>query len=93
MATRHGTDIINEKPRKDGDIDAIMYQINDTGDSSVASGDRYKHTINHTLGRVPVGCQIIMTDTEINMYVLEKDDNKIIVKFNAARADVTIRIW
>ena len=90
---RHGTNAINEVIRDDGDMDAIVYRINNTGDPSVVCGDRYTHTITHNLTRVPIGCEIIMRDDFVNMRVLDKDDRKLIVQFDTARADVTLRIW
>jgi len=76
----------------DGDFDAVVISL-DTGKSSIASGDRYKHTIYHNLGREPVGAQIILSDGETNMYVVQKDATKIIVKFTAANINVNVRIW
>jgi len=90
---RHGTEAINGIVRGDGDIDAVNYRIQNTGDSSVVAGDRYKHTIHHGLKRIPIGCMVIMTDANIDFYVLEKDKDKIIVKFDTARADITLTIW
>ena len=90
---RLGTNAINGVVRDDGDMDAVVYRIQDTGDSSVVAGDRYKHTINHNLNRVPIGCQIIMSDDFANVKVIEKDRQKIIIQFDTARADVNLRIW
>ena len=93
MKIRRGTESINEEARDNGDIDGIVYRIKNTGDPSVYYKDRYRHTINHNLNREPIGCMIIQSDDFVNVKVIEKDSNKIIVQFDTARADVTLEIW
>jgi hypothetical protein len=78
--------------RRDGDTNAVVVGL-DTGDSSVAESDRYRHTIIHGLGRIPVGCQIILNDAPVNMYVMSSDYQKITIKFDASHVSVNIRIW
>ena len=79
--------------RVDGELDAVVVKITDTGDSSVAAGDRYKHTVNHNLGRVPVGCMVQMSDGFTRVKVVSADSQKITVQFEAARLYVHLRIW
>ena len=84
---------VTKIPEKDGDTDAVVVTL-DTGDSSVVANDRYKHIIDHNLGRLPVGCQITWSDTEgLSVYVVTQNENNITVKFNQARALVNLRIW
>ena len=90
---RHTTEALRNQVRTDGDIDAVVYRIQDTGTNEEVAGDRYRHTISHNLRRVPIGCHVIMADDFVNVKVLEKDENKIIVQFDTARADVNLRIW
>lgn len=93
MSIKHLTDITTT-PRVDGDFNAIVVQITDTGArDGVIDSDRYVHTINHGLNRVPIACQIIMKSKPVDVYVLSKDKNKIVIKFTEQRADVNLRIW
>lgn len=82
-----------DKVLRDGDFDAVVYRIRNTGDRGDPSDDRYRHTINHGLSRVPVGCQIIMCDEFLRMKIINRDKSNIIVQFDKDRADVTLRIW
>jgi hypothetical protein len=92
MSIKHAYEAIKEvKP--DGDIDAVVVKIQNTGDSGVVETDRYKHTVNHGLNRVPVGCVVIMSDDFTNVKTVDKDSQKIIVQFDKARAYVHLRIW
>jgi hypothetical protein len=79
--------------QKDGKIDAVVLRIESTGSSEDVEKDRYRHVINHTLDRVPIGCQIIMKSDFCDMKVVDKDTNKIIIVFNTELIDVNIRIW
>jgi hypothetical protein len=84
---------IDNNVRTDGDLDAVVVLIPDTGDSSIITDDRYRHVIRHGLRRVPVGCQVIMSDDFVNVRVLAKNDNDITVQFDRARSYVNMRIW
>lgn len=90
---KHATEIGYTNVVKDGDFDAIVYRVRDTGSSLAVVSDRYKHTIEHGLNREPVGCEIIMKDKTCDVFVVSKDSNKIVVQFTAEHADVNIRIW
>lgn len=93
MIIKHFNDI-DTNVRYDGNFDEAIVRINDTGSSSIVpDGDRYKHTINHGLQRIPIGCQVIMSDEFTNVRVIERDKQKIIVQFDKARAFVHLRIW
>lgn len=80
-------------PRQDGDINAVVVRVRDTGDRTSRRSDRYRHEINHGLGRVPVGCQVILSDSPVQVYVVTSDRQKIVVKFTEQRVDVNLRIW
>ena len=84
---------VDTKVRVDGDIDAVVVNIPNTGFSGVVANDRYKHVINHNLKRDPIGCQIIMSNEICNVKVLDYDKNKIIIQFDVANANVNLRIW
>jgi hypothetical protein len=88
----HAKEIFTE-PKRDGDTDAIVVRIPNTGDASIVVGDRYVHRIDHNLGRIPVGCQIIMSDAPCGVCVISKDESGILIQFDAARVDVHLRIW
>lgn len=77
----------------DGDHDAVVVSIPNTGVAAAAAADRYRHTIVHGLGRVPIGCQVIHKDKDCDVYVVSADENQIVVKFTAAEAAVNVRIW
>ena len=91
-STRHATEA-TPVVRKDGDFDAVIVQISNTGASGAVEQDRYRHTITHGLGRVPVGCCIIHKDAPCDVYVLSSNENEISVKFTAAETSVNLRIW
>lgn len=84
---------VTAAPSRDGDLDAVVVRVAKTGGSGTVEGDRYKHAIAHSLGRVPVGCQIIMADRACDVYTVAKDANRIIVRFSTSDADVNLRIW
>lgn len=88
----HAKEII-EEVRKDGDINAVVIRIRDTGDRSAPEVDRYRHVINHGLARVPVGCQVIKSDKMVRMKTVSSDKTNIIVQFDKDHADVNLRIW
>lgn len=90
---KHATEIPATEAIKDGDHDAVVFRIRDTGSSIIPPTDRYKHTIYHGLGREPVGCQVILSDKICNVMVVSRDINQITVKFDVENADVNIRIW
>ena len=89
---RHLT-TISRTAKPDGDLNAAVIQIPDTGDESVIESDRYRHTIAHGLGRVPVGCMVQLSDKDCRVKVLSSDQNKIEVQFTAEHANVNLRIW
>lgn len=88
----HERDIITTV-RRDGDLDAAVVRVDNTGSASAATEDRYRHTIVHGLGRVPVGCQVILKDKDCDVYVISSNENQITVRFTAAEASVNVRIW
>lgn len=90
---KHATELPISEIIRDGDHDAIVVRIRDTGSSLAPVSDQYKHTIIHGLGREPIGCQIIMSDKICNIKAVDKDRNKIIVQFTAEHADVNVRVW
>lgn len=90
--TKHAHDILTTLA-VDGDLDAVVVRIPDTGTRESRCKDRYRHTISHGLGRVPVGCQIIMQDAPCQVAVLSKNEQKIVIQFTEERVDVNVRIW
>jgi hypothetical protein len=78
---------------RDGDFDAVVVRVPKTGLNATVQGDRYKHAITHGLGRVPVGCQIVMKDKACDVYVISSTAATITVRFTTSGADVTLRIW
>ena len=92
MLTKHAHEVLTT-PRRDGDIDAVVVRIDNTGSASAVATDRYRHQIAHGLGRVPVGCQVIFKDAACDVYVLSGDANQIDVRFTAAEVAVNVRIW
>jgi hypothetical protein len=90
---KHATEIPTSEVIKDGDIDAIVCKIADTGSSITPVLDRYKHVIYHGLGRDPIGCMVIYSDKICNVQVLSSDKNQITVQFTAENASVNVRIW
>lgn len=92
MNIRHETEIL-ETTRRDGDIDAVVVKISNTGDSGAVAAERYRHTIDHNLKRLPVGAQIIWADDIVGMKVVAQSTTSITVVFDTARAQVNLRIW
>jgi hypothetical protein len=90
---KHATEIPINDTARDGDHDAIVYRVRDTGSSLAPVLDRYKHVIFHGLGREPIGCMVILSDKICNVKVVNKNENQIIVQFTAEHADVNVRIW
>ena len=80
-------------PRTDGQIDAVVVRIDNTGDSGAPAADRYLHLIEHNLGRNPVGCAIMWTDKDVRVYVVSQDENRISVRFTDGGATVNLEIW
>lgn len=93
MAQVHHAREITTNRRTDGEFDAVVVKIDNTGSASAAAADRYRHTIAHGLGRIPVGCQVIHKDKDCDVYVASSDANQITVVFTAAEAAVNVRIW
>jgi len=77
----------------DGDMDGIIVRIDNTGDSSVAASDRYRHEIYHGLKRVPIGAQIIWKNKIVDMYVEAQNEQRIVLRFNTDYARVHVNIW
>lgn len=74
--------------RLDGEIDAIVYNIEDTGAADTG------YQISHNLGREPVGCIIQLKDNACDVYKgAIWNSNTIEVKFTVANANINIRIW
>jgi hypothetical protein len=72
----------------DNDVDAKVIRIEDTG---AADTD---YPLVHSLGRIPVGCQIILASKDCNVYKGSRWGVQVVdLKFSAANADVNIRVW
>jgi hypothetical protein len=88
---------IKPQPFFQPDVDAESvdtYLVNlDTGDSTASDKDKYRHVINHGLGRVPDGCQIIMSDKECQVYVISANAQTITVRFSSDHASVKLKVW
>jgi hypothetical protein len=71
----------------DGDIDAKVIRISDTGvkDSDVL--------LDNPLGRVPTGIQIILKDKDCDVVHVNSTRSKIVVKFTADNANINLRVW
>ena len=83
----HAKEVLKEV-RKDGDIDAIVYNIPDTGAADTG------YQISHNLGREPVGCLLQLKDRACDAYKGSTwSANTIEVKFTVANTNVNIRIW
>jgi hypothetical protein len=71
-----------------------VVRIDNTGSADAVDEDRYRHTIIHGLGRVPVGCRVILAEGgDCNLYVISSDANQIVVRFTAAEVAANVRIW
>ena len=85
---QHTKEVLKGVLRQDGGIDAMVIRLEDSG----AKDKNYP--LFHGLGRVPVGCQIILKDKTCDVYKGTRWDATIIdMKFTAANADLNIRIW
>jgi hypothetical protein len=84
---RQATEIISNEWRKDGDMEAFVMRIPDTG----AKNTPFK--VSNPLGRLTVGVQTIKRNSDCNVYVTAEDSNSITFKFTADNGDVTIRVW
>jgi len=72
----------------DGDFDARIIRIKDCGSADT------DYSLSHGLGRIPVGCQVILASASCNVYKGTRWTAQVAdLKFTAANADVTIRIW
>jgi hypothetical protein len=83
----------SKKPEVDGDLSAIVVDVETGASSGVPVADRYVVEVPHKLGRVPIGVQIIMSNKNCNVFCLSKDATKIRLKFTAERCLLTLRIW
>jgi len=83
---KHAFEVI-EQPRKDGDFNAIVIRIPDNGIAEELN------VIEHNLGRIPIGCQIIKKNAACDVYVTTSNENNIVVKFTVGRVDLNLRIW
>lgn len=84
---RHAPEIFKDI-RKDGEIDAVVIKVEDTG----TAGASYQ--IIHGLGRVPVGCIIQLKNKDCDVYKGNVWNNSTIeVKFTASNANINLRIW
>lgn len=87
LSMRHATEIITSI-RKDGDFDAAVLRIQDTGTADT------DYPITHSLGRTPVGVDLIKKSASCDVYAGSVWNSTVIyVKFTASNADVNIRIW
>jgi len=84
---KHTTTVLDNEWRKDGDMDAFVMRIPDTGTKNVL----YK--VNNPLGRAPVGVITIKRNIDCNVLCADVDSNSITLKFTADNSDVTIRVW
>lgn len=77
----------------DGDIDAVVVDVTTGSSAGVPPSDRYVLDVQHKLGRVPVGVQVIMSNKVCNVYCIRKDATTIRLKATAERCELTLRIW
>lgn len=84
---RHAAEI-QKTIRGDGEIDAVVIKIDDTGSANTP------YQIAHGLGRVPVGCIIQLKNKDCDVYKGSVwGTNTIEVKFSSANANINMRIW
>ncbi len=83
---KHASEAI-DLAKKDGDFNAVIVRIPDNG----IAGEL--NVIDHNLGRIPVGCQIILKNAACDVYVVTSNENNIVVKFTVSRVDLNLRIW
>jgi len=74
-------------PLKDGDFNAVIIRIPDNG----VAGEQ--KVVEHNLGRIPAGCQIIKKNAACDVYVVSSNENNIVVKYTESRVDLNLRIW
>jgi len=86
MTIKHIKDAIT-KWQIDGDLDAAVIRIPDTG-AAVTSV-----VLPNKIGRVLVGCQIIKKNKDCDVFIISATADKIVVQFTAAHADINLRIW
>jgi hypothetical protein len=84
---------ITGTPRRNGDHDAIVVRIDNTGNSASPSADQYLHVIEHNLGREPVGCMVVWADGDVRVYVVGQNGNTITVRFTAGNITAHLEIW
>jgi len=73
---------------KDGDIDAKVYRIRDTGVAGTVT------QLVHNMGHIPVGCIVQLSNKECQVYRGSVwNSTTVEMKFTADNADVNIRIW
>lgn len=77
----------NNKWTKDGNIEAFVIRISNTGASDT------DYLIDNPLGRVPVGVQIIMANKACNVIVKDKSESKIVLQFDNEFCDINLRVW
>jgi hypothetical protein len=54
----------------------------------------YRKTIMHNLGREPIGCEIIMNESQTKIVKIEsKNKNNITIIFSNSIVKVNLRIW
>ena len=92
MIIRHLRKIATTVSR-DGDHDAVVVRIDNTGDSGAPAEERYLQTIVHGLGREPVCCRVMWADGETSVYVVRQDTNSITVKFTAPNITCNLEIF
>jgi hypothetical protein len=83
--THHSREIL-KTIATDYDMDAKVIRIQDTGAKDT------NYPLVHELGRVPVGCQIILADKDVRFYKGTRWNNQTVdLKFTADNADVNLQ--
>lgn len=87
MRILHSREALTEQWRIDGDIDAKIIRISDTG-----AAETPYYLIN-PLGRLPVGVQIIKKNKACDVYLITETFETLTLKFTVANCDLTLRVW
>lgn len=71
----------------DGDFDAAVIAIHDTGSADI------DYVLSNPLGRNPIGCQIIRKNKACDVFITQSSTSSIVVRFTAANVDLNLRVW
>lgn len=84
---KHATELTDKNVLIDGDFDAKVIRIPDTGAKDT------EYLLVHQLGREPICCRLLMSNKSCILYVSGKDQNKVILKFTEDNCDVNIEVY